>query len=293
MTCNLGTLAPGQTITLQTHYSAYSATSPACSIPSYTNTAAVTTTTQETNQSNNTSSVTVQCAGTSNPTTDVSITKTAPSSVNRGDALPYTLVIRNIGNSNADNVVINDPIPTGLTYVSANGATCAQALPSGGAFNGFITCNLGSMNAGSSKTVTLTFQTSGQTTCGTVTNTASVTTNSQDSNGGNNQSSAQTQVQCPVQQNADLQIIKTASSPTAHPGDTVTFSLKVTNLGSTAAQNVVIDDVRPAGMNFVDSDSRCSGGNDTLHCNLGTINAGQSITIQSRYSAYSATSRRL
>ena len=290
LTCNLGTLAPGQTITLQTHYSAYSATSPACSIPSYTNTATVTTTTQETNQSNNTSSVTVQCAGTSNPTTDVSITKTAPSSVNRGDALPYTLVIRNIGNSNADNVVINDPIPTGLTYVSANGATCAQALPSGGAFNGFITCNLGSMNAGSSKTVTLTFQTSGQTTCGTVTNTASVTTNSQDSNGGNNQSSAQTQVQCPVQQNADLQIIKTASSPTAHPGDTVTFSLKVTNLGSTAAQNVVIDDVRPAGMNFVDSDSRCSGGNDTLHCNLGTINAGQSITIQSRYSAYSATS---
>ncbi len=69
------------------------------------------------------------------------ITKTAsPSVVSYGDTVTYTLTARNNGPGVARNVVVSDPIPAGLTFVSAD-APCGFAA-------GTVSCDLGALNPG-------------------------------------------------------------------------------------------------------------------------------------------------
>ncbi|MFA6525457.1 MAG: NEW3 domain-containing protein, partial [Patescibacteria group bacterium] len=69
-----------------------------------------------------------------------------------------------------------------------------------------------------------------------------------------------------------LQITKDASVPTADAGDTVTYTVVVTNVGSATATNVIVDDTLPSGMTFVD------GGGTTVTLVLGDIEIGQAKT---------------
>ena len=72
---------------------------------------------------------------------DVAITKTAsPTSVSYGGSVTFTLRAKNNGPGIARNVVVTDPIPAGLTFVSAD-SPCGFA-------SGTVTCALGSLNPG-------------------------------------------------------------------------------------------------------------------------------------------------
>ncbi|WP_121256805.1 choice-of-anchor A family protein [Nocardioides ferulae] len=80
---------------------------------------------------------------------DVTITKTASTaSPQGGDTLTYTLTARNIGAATATDVVVRDELPAGVTYVSAS-APCTQAA-------GVVTCSLGDLTVGESRTITIT-----------------------------------------------------------------------------------------------------------------------------------------
>ncbi len=73
--------------------------------------------------------------------TDVEITKTAnPTTVSYGDTVTYTLTARNNGPGKARNVTITDPIPSGLSFVSAD-APCVNV-------SGTVTCQLGTLQPG-------------------------------------------------------------------------------------------------------------------------------------------------
>jgi uncharacterized repeat protein (TIGR01451 family) len=79
----------------------------------------------------------------------------------------------------------------------------------------------------------------------------------------------------------DLVIVKDATSPTPLNG-TVTYSLTVTNKGPDAATNVQLADPAPAGISYLTatpSQGTCSVGPALVTCSLGTINAGQTVTI--------------
>src|SRR4029453_1712857 len=52
-------------------------------------------------------------------------------------------------------------------------------------------------------------------------------------------------------QQADLAVIKTVSNATPNVGDTVTFTVIVTNNGPDSATNVTVNDLLPAGLTFV------------------------------------------
>ena len=101
----------------------------------------MTTTTTDTNPANNHS----DAPNTVKPTADVSIDKTADTpSYQGGDIVTYTLVAHNGGPSNAQNVTIDDDLPTtDLDFVSVTpGApTCTQAA-------GHVHCNFGSLAPG-------------------------------------------------------------------------------------------------------------------------------------------------
>lgn len=75
---------------------------------------------------------------------DLSIQKTGPSNVTPGAAIQYTLVIANAGPSSADGATYEDPLPAGITAVSATcgapsgGASCPAPLVTGSDVAGYV-----------------------------------------------------------------------------------------------------------------------------------------------------------
>jgi uncharacterized repeat protein (TIGR01451 family) len=66
--------------------------------------------------------------------------------VAKGDPLSYTLTVRNIGSITAENVVVTDSLPDGVTFISAT--------PSQGSCDG-TTCSLGSLAPGEAAVISL------------------------------------------------------------------------------------------------------------------------------------------
>ncbi len=79
-------------------------------------------------------------------TADVEITKTAnPTTVNYGDTVTYTLKAKNNGPGQANNVTITDPLPAGVSFVSAD-SPCVNAAAT-------VTCELGTLQPGEEVTL--------------------------------------------------------------------------------------------------------------------------------------------
>ena len=79
----------------------------------------------------------------------------------------------------------------------------------------------------------------------------------------------------------DLVVVKNATSPTPLNG-TVRYSLSVTNKGPDSATNVQLADPASAGITYLaatPSQGTCNVAPAMVTCDLGTINAGQSVTI--------------
>ena len=198
---------------------------------------------------------------TSGESADMQITKTAdPTLINQGQDSVFTLVVRNNGPSVAENVTVTDPLPAGLEYVS-NDSGCSESM-------GNLTCSLGDFQPLQEQTITVTVT---GTAVGIWTNTATVDSDTDDPDPDNNTSSADVTVAA----TADLVITKTAPA-TATSYQQFTYSMLVENRGPSAATGVVINDPLPPGLNFISS-ADC---NAVMVCNLGTIAAGDSRTVE-------------
>lgn len=78
---------------------------------------------------------------------------------------------------------------------------------------------------------------------------------------------------------SDVTVTKTASTLDPDGGDTVAYSLRVENVGGSAATGVVATDVLPAGVTFVSS-AGCAyaAGSRTVTCSVGTLAPGAGVT---------------
>jgi uncharacterized repeat protein (TIGR01451 family) len=107
-----------------------------------------------------------------------------------------------------------------------------------------------------------------------VDNTGNVTT----SNDGSDESSASTCVQAMV----DLSITKSGSPADQELGaGNITWTIVVTNNGPSTDTGVVVADPMPGGNTFVSATTTkgsCTGG-ATLNCTIGSMAAGESVTI--------------
>ena len=121
------------------------------------------------------------------PTADLSVTKTAPTSVSTGSTLTYTLGVVNALNDAAESVTLTDPVPAGTTFQSLAapaGWTCAT--PDVGA-TGDVVCTTASLAPQSSATFTLAVVVDCALANGTnITNTATVTSATLDPDPANN-----------------------------------------------------------------------------------------------------------
>jgi|GEM_PF-1223835 len=121
------------------------------------------------------------------PEADLAVTKgDVVDPVTEGDDVTYTVNVSNGGPDTAENVVLTDNLPGGVTFVSATPSqgACSQA-------GGVVTCNLGDIADGASAQVTIVVNT---TAAGTIVNSASVAADTDDPNGVNDSDSEETTV---------------------------------------------------------------------------------------------------
>jgi uncharacterized repeat protein (TIGR01451 family) len=127
-----------------------------------------------------TSTVTIGSA-TVTPAADVAVTKTvSPTDQVFGLAVTYTVMVQNNGPGTATGVVVNDPMPAGLQFVSASPSTGSFDPASG-------TWTVGTLLNGASASLSVTDLVFA---LGPITNTAQVTSTSFDPNLSNNMASA-------------------------------------------------------------------------------------------------------
>jgi uncharacterized repeat protein (TIGR01451 family) len=213
------------------------------------------------------------------PTTaDLSITKTtATTTAPEGSTFSYTITMTNNGPDAATNVEMTDTLPSSLLFRSITEPAGFDCTTPAVGTSGTITCTAATLANGASAAFTLVVEVDAST--GTITNTASASSDATDPNGGNSGGTAPGVVAGPPQ--ADLELTKTTGSTVATPGSTVIYTITVTNNGPSPATSVVVTDDLPAGLALVSatpSQGTCNAA-DPVSCSLGTILNGASATI--------------
>ncbi len=215
-------------------------------------------------------STTVQAAA--DPIAALTLTTTdAPDPVRVGGELTYTLDVANAGPSDATVVTLIDELPAGVTYLSATPSqgSCDEA-------SGTVTCDLGTLASSSAAAVQIVVlpQSAGE-----LTNSASVSATEDDPELADNSASDTTTVE-PV---ADLSLAQADSPDPVVTGAELTYTLDVANAGPSEATSVTLTDDLPAGVTFLSATSSqgsCSESSGIVTCDLGTLAASSSATVQ-------------
>jgi len=200
------------------------------------------------------------------PSPDLTITKTdGVDTADPGDTLTYTIDFVNLGDGEAENVMITDTLPDYVTFVSASdGGTEA---------GGVVTWNLGTLPAGASGSVTLTVEIDDLFPAAGVydlLNHVSISTTTPGDDPSNNTDTDLTKVTAMP----ELAVTKTAAPEPVPAGDQLTYTINWSVAGSAPAQDLTLTDEVPEHTVFV---SASDGGTETggvVTWNLGDQNPG-------------------
>ena len=225
ITCNLGTLAPGQQVTV----TVTALVDPAAPAGTVTNIATVDSAEPE-------GPVTATADTVITRSADLSITKIdTPDPVDPADQIIYSIVVTNNGPSTSDRFQIEDSVPSNTSFVTATANDCVESA-------GLITCTSSGLASGASVTFTVVVLVDPGTSDGTViSNTADITSaTTPDPVSSNDSATATTTVSAP-----DLSLTKTASPASGSnvsPGQVITFTISYINNGSGSASGFVVTD---------------------------------------------------
>ena len=171
---------------------------------------------------------------------DLTIAKVhSPSTVVPGQTVTYTVTVKNIGASaSSGTVTVTETPPMGLTVTALAGAGWTCTIP---------TCTRSDAlaPAASYPDITVTASVGANVAPGTVTNTA-VVSGGGDPNAANNTASDPTVV---TASGIELSIAKTPDTSLAAPGQTVTYTVTVQNVGnSPSSGTVTVTETPPTGL---------------------------------------------
>jgi uncharacterized repeat protein (TIGR01451 family)/fimbrial isopeptide formation D2 family protein/LPXTG-motif cell wall-anchored protein len=173
---------------------------------------------------------------------DLSIDKAHSGSAVAGSGLGYTLAVHNAGPSDvAGPVTVTDPLPAGLSYLSASGTGWSCAYDSG---THTVTCTLaGGLAAGAdAPAIALTAEVNSDAGPSTLVNTGTVSSGTTDDDLTNNSDADSVTVAT----SADLSLTKALSTATPVPAGTeASFDLVASNAGPSDADSVTVTDTLP------------------------------------------------
>jgi uncharacterized repeat protein (TIGR01451 family) len=195
-----------------------------------------------------------------------------------GETIMYTVTLTNNGPATATNVTVMDLLPAGLSFVSAT--------PSQGTYsNGTGVWTVGTITTSGAQTL---FMQALVVSPNPGVNTASISHADQfDPNVGNNSASV---ALVPTQ--ADLALGKIVNDPDPNVGDTITFTVTLTNNGPGTATGIVVTDLLPAGLTAVSaSPSQGSYVFGTGLWTVGTLTNATSATLLVQATVVSANAQ--
>jgi len=200
----------------------------------------------------------------------LSVTKAAlPDPAMVGNPLTYTVMVANDGPTDATGVIVTDTLPADVTLgsVTSSQGGCTEA-------SGTVICSLGTLTNTGVITITIVVT---PTAAGIITNTVSVTGNEPDPNTLDNTDWVSTLVNP-----ADLSITKEADPSLVQVGQSITYTLVITNTGPSIATGVIMTDTLPTEVTFVSANTDqgdCAEQAGTVTCDLGTISSGARVTV--------------
>lgn len=194
----------------------------------------------------------------------------------KGNNVVFTIDVQNNGPDNATNVVVNDLLPSGYTYVSHVTALGTYSSSTGiwslGALNNTQTAKL---------TITATVNASGA-----YNNTASVVATEADPVMANNSSTVLVNPDAPL---VNLSIVKTAPTTLGVAiGDEFEYSIEVKNIGVQLATGIIAIDDLPTYLSFVSATTGYGTVSTTgkkVTWNIGNLSVGATITLTLRVRA--------
>ena len=261
----IGDLANGRTVTL-------TITARINTAGNVTNNVNVTGNEHDSNLTNNNDTVTSEIP----PSADLAIDKEVIGFGNYTDHIIYVVTVTNNGPNDATGVVVSDLLPNGLIFVEAMGVT--QLYDDQLVFSGFEakydpTTGLwiiGDLANGESTSLLIVARIN---ITGNVTNYANVTGNEHDSNLTNNDDN----VTVEIPPSADLVVDKEVVS-VGNYTDEIVYIISVTNRGPNDATGVVVNDLLPDGLVFIEANNENYNAATGVWY-IGDLANGESISI--------------
>jgi uncharacterized repeat protein (TIGR01451 family) len=197
-----------------------------------------------------------------------------------GQTIQYEVRVANIGGSNANSVVFEDDLPASSMWMTATPDAGACAFGPFGP-NADLRCWFGTLVPGDTRTIKIVIHP----TAVSQVNVASATTTSPESSVANNSQTTNTNL--PAVAISDLSVTLADGPDPVRVGQILTYTGVVTNIQDDTARDVVLSDLLPPNVRFVDAWSSigrtCSHAptpfGEAVYCKLGSINPGSSASV--------------
>ncbi len=228
-------------------------------------------------------------------TDDVELTlvkSTSVAEITPGSTVPYTFTVTNVSRATSSEVVVTDPLPAGLTFVSSPDGCTADAAQ-------VVTCTAATLAPGEEVTFNIVTQASDPfpdtaiDPDGMVPNTATLF--SPDTNCEPEREPAGVLTVAaisPLQATAEdcvstvllpvpptLALEKTSTATEITPGGEIPYLITVNNTGLVMAPDVLVIDSLPDGLTYVSSDPTCTASGQTVTCPIGDLAIGATATV--------------
>ena len=212
-----------------------------------------------------------------------------------GDTISYTISIKNSGTGTATNVTFTDSIPGNTSLVSGSVLTSKGVIMS---TTPVLQVDIGSVAGNESETVTITFNVVLTASVDRIENQGWIDSDETQPHPTDDPDTADEDdptITSPPNFNGTNDVLKTDSfrdadgSGTITAGDTITYTITITNSGAGTARNVIFTDTMPEHTSFVTGSATTTKGiiefNDpVLQVNIGTIAAQGSEIVIVRFS---------
>jgi uncharacterized repeat protein (TIGR01451 family) len=217
---------------------------------------------------------------------DIAVTMSAPSSVNAGAFVTFTIGVTNLGPGDAPNVTLSDNLPANFVSATTTQGACSI---SGAVFS----CTFGGMPAGASATVKVTVAIGSSAISNSATATLRDLSNNvlnQDPSLTNNTASASVGINSGTNNvSADIQVVGSNNNGGPAIGANVLFTWQIkNNTGNAAAPNVSFETTLPASFQLASGSLNTSIGTCTppppglggsLSCSATSLPGGQTMIV--------------